>query len=60
MNPQAAKSALSVALFVVITALFSLTLVQWGTAESIVAVLSLVVGLLAIGIIAFVIRKFSR
>ena len=60
MNPQAARAALQLALFVVIAAGLSLLCVRPGSAEFIVTVLSLVVGLMFLGAVAFFIRRFSR
>jgi len=60
MNPQAARSGLALALFVVIAAVLVLPLQAPGSAEFVVTVLALVIGLTATGVIAFVIRRFSR
>ena len=60
MNPQAAKAALQLALFVVIAAGLSLLCVRPDSAEFVVTVLSLVVGLMFLGAVAFIIRRYSR
>ena len=59
MNPQAARAALQLALFVVIAAGFSLLCVRPGSAEFVVTILSLVVGLMFLGAVAFIIRRYS-
>ncbi len=60
MNPQAAKSGLALALFVVIASVLMLPLQAPGSAEFVVTVIALVVGLLSLGVIAFAIRRLSR
>ncbi len=60
MNPEAAKAGLTVALFVAIAAALILPLETPGSAEFVVTVLALGIGILATGVIAFVIRRSSR
>ncbi len=60
MNPEAAKAGLTVALFVAIAAALILPLETPGSAEFVVTVLAWGIGLLATGVIAFVIRRSSR
>ena len=60
MNPQAAKAGLSLGLFVVIASVLLLPFEPPGSAEFIVTVLSLIIGLVAVAVIGFVIRKLSR
>ncbi len=60
MNPEAAKAGLTVALFVAIAAARILPLETPGSAEFVVTVLALGIGILATGVIAFVIRRSSR
>ena len=60
MNPQAAKAGLSLGLFIVVASVLLLPLEPPGSAEFIVTVLSLFVGLVTIGVIALAIRKLSR
>ena len=60
MNPQAAKAGLSLGLFIAIAALMVLPLESPGSAEFIVTLLALGIGVVTTGVIAFVIRKFSR
>jgi preprotein translocase subunit Sss1 len=60
MNPQAAKAGLGLALFVVILSVMILPLQTPGSAEFVVTMLSLLIGLVATGVIAFVIRRMSR
>jgi fucose permease len=60
MNPQAAKAGLSLGLFIAIAALMVLPLESSGSAEFIVTLLALGIGVVTTGVIAFVIRKFSR
>ena len=60
MNPQAAKAGLSLGLFIVVASALMLPLEPPGSAEFTVTVLSLCVGLVTIGVIAFAIRKLSR
>jgi len=60
VNPQAAKAGLSLGLFIVVASVLLLPLEPPGSAEFIVTVLSLFVGLVTIGVIALAIRKLSR
>jgi preprotein translocase subunit Sss1 len=60
MNPQAAKAGLSLGLFIAVAALMMLPLEPPGSAEFIVTLLALGIGVVTTGVIAFVIRKFSR
>ena len=60
MNPQAAKAGLTLGLFIIIAAALILPLEAPGSAEFVVTVLSLLIGLVATGVIAFAIRKMSR
>ncbi len=60
MNPEAAKAGLTIALFVAIAAALILPLETPGSAEFVVTVLALGIGILATGVIAFVIRRSSR
>ncbi len=60
MNPEAAKAGLTVALFVAIAAALILPLETPGSAEFVVTLLALGIGILATGVIAFVIRRSSR
>ncbi len=60
MNPEAAKAGLTVALFVAVAAALILPLEAPGSAEFVVTLLALGIGLLATGVIAFVIRRSSR
>ncbi len=60
MNPEAAKAGLTVALFVAIAAALILPLETPGSAEFVVTVLALGIGILATGVIAFMIRRSSR
>ncbi len=60
MNPEAAKAGLTVALFIAIAAALILPLETPGSAEFVVTLLALGIGILATGVIAFVIRRSSR
>ena len=60
MNPQAGKAGLSLGLFIVVASALMLPFEPPGSAEFVVTVLSLFVGLVTIGVIAFAIRKLSR
>jgi hypothetical protein len=60
VNPQAAKAGLTLGLFIVIAALMILPLQSPGSAEFVVTVLALVIGLATTGVIAFVIKRFLR
>ena len=60
MNPQAAKAGLSLGLFIVVASVLLLPFEPPGSAEFVVTVLSLCVGLVTIGVIALAIRKLSR
>ncbi len=60
MNVQAARAALQLALFIIIAALLTLLCVQPGSAEYVVTVFSLGVGVLFLGVVMFMIRRSSR
>ncbi|HEY9076579.1 MAG TPA: hypothetical protein VIO61_08560 [Anaerolineaceae bacterium] len=60
MNPQVAKSALGAALFIVIASLFAVVMSQPGSAEFVISVLALGVGLITTGVVAYAIYRFSR
>jgi len=60
VNPQAGKAGLSLGLFIVVASALMLPFEPPGSAEFVVTVLSLFVGLVTIGVIAFAIRKLSR
>jgi preprotein translocase subunit Sss1 len=60
MNPEAAKAGLTVALFVAVASALILPLETPGSAEFVVNVLALGIGILATGVIAFVIRRSSH
>ena len=60
MNPQAAKAGLTLGLFIAIAALMILPLQSPGSAEFVVTLLALGIGLATTGVIAFVIKKFLR
>jgi preprotein translocase subunit Sss1 len=60
MNPQAAKAGLALGLFIAVAALMVLPLEPPGSAEFIVTLLALGIGLATTGVIAFVIKKFLR
>ncbi len=60
MNPEAAKAGLTVALFVAVAAALILPLEVPGSAEFVVTLLAFGIGILATGVIAFVIRRSSR
>lgn len=57
---QAFKAALSLAFFIVVASLLVLTLQTPGTAEFVVSVLSLVIGLALLGLVVWVMKRFSR
>ncbi len=60
MNPQAARAALQLALFIIIAAALTLLCERPGSAEFVVTLLGLGVGLLFLGVIVFVVRRFSK
>lgn len=60
MNPRAAKSGLTLALFVAVASALMLPLQPAGSAEFVVTALALVIGLAGTAVIAFAIRRFSR
>jgi preprotein translocase subunit Sss1 len=60
MNPQAAKAGLALGLFITVAALMMLPLEPPGSAEFIVTVLALGIGIVTTGVVAFVIRRLSR
>lgn len=57
---SAFKAALVMALFLVLGSAGVLLIQTPGTAEFVVSVMSLVVGLVFLGVVMFVIRKLSR
>jgi drug/metabolite transporter (DMT)-like permease len=58
--PSAFKAALTLALFLVLASAGVLLIQTPGTAEFVISVLSLLVGLVFLGVVMLVIRKFSR
>lgn len=60
MNPQAAKAGLTLALFIAVASALLLPLEAPGSAEFVVTVCALVIGLVSTGVIAFVIRRLAR
>ena len=60
MNPQAAKAGLAVGLFVAVAAALILPLETPGSAEFVVTLLALGIGILATGVVAFVIYRSSH
>ena len=60
MNPGAARAALQLALFIVIAAFLSLLCVQPGSAEYVITVVSLGVGLVFLALVVLMIRRSSR
>lgn len=60
MSPQAARAALQLALFIIVTSAFTLLCQRPGSAEFVVTVLSLITGLLLFGAVVFVLRRFSK
>jgi hypothetical protein len=57
MSPEAGKAALSMALFIVIASGALLLIQPPGTAEFVVTVLSLIVGLVFAGVAVLVVRR---
>ncbi len=60
MNPEAAKAGLSLGLFVVVASALLLPFEPPGSAEFVVTVLSLIVGIVTVAVVGFVIHKLSR
>jgi hypothetical protein len=60
VNPQAAKAGLSLGLFIVIASVLLLPFEPPGSAEFVVTVLSLIIGIVMVAVVGFVIRKLSR
>jgi hypothetical protein len=60
MDPQIGKAAFTLALFVIIPAVILLPLQAPGSAEFVVTLMALVVGLLFLGIVIFVVRRAIR
>jgi len=60
MNPQAAKAGLAIGLFVAVAAALILPLETPGSAEFVVTLLALGIGILATGVVAFVIYRSSH
>ncbi|MBI4757628.1 MAG: hypothetical protein HY871_04830 [Chloroflexi bacterium] len=60
MNPQIGKAAFRIAIFVTGTAAVLLPFQEPGTAEFGVTILTVLIGLAAIGVIAFVVRRSMR
>lgn len=60
MNPQAAKAGLGLGLFVVVASALVLPLQTPGSAEFVITILALAVGLLGTGAVALVIHRLRR
>ncbi|MEW6231809.1 MAG: hypothetical protein AB1566_05790 [Chloroflexota bacterium] len=60
MDPQTGKAAFRIAIFVTGTAAVLLLFQEPGTAEFGVTILTVLIGLAAIGLIAFVVRRSMR
>lgn len=60
MNPQMAKAGLGLGFFVIVAAALILPLQAPGSAEFVVTVLALIVGIVMVAVIAFAIRRLSR
>jgi preprotein translocase subunit Sss1 len=60
MNEKMGKSALQMAVFVLLTSAALLFFQTPGTAEFVVTVLSLGVGIVFVGVVVFVMKRLSR
>ncbi len=60
MNPQMAKAGLGLGFFVIVAAALILPLQAPGSAEFVVTVLALIVGIVMVAVVAFAIRRLSR
>jgi len=60
MDPQLGRAVFRIALYIAFTAAILLLLLKPGSAEFDVALLALLVGLIFIGVVIFVLRRFSR
>jgi hypothetical protein len=60
MDPQIAKTGLAIGLFVIVAALLILPWQAPGSAEYVVTVMALAVGIVTVVVVALVIRKLSR
>ncbi len=60
MNPEAGQAWFRIAMLITLLSAALLFLVQPGTAEFVVTVTTLVIGLLFIGVIAVLVRRGSR
>ena len=60
MDAQLGKAAFTFALFIIIGALLLLPFQEWGSAESVVTVMALGVGVLFLAIIVLIVRRTLR
>jgi hypothetical protein len=60
IDPQIGRAAFRIAIFITGVALVLLPLEERGSAEFYVALITVFIGLVAIGVIVFVVRRFRR
>jgi hypothetical protein len=60
IDPQVGRAAFRIAIFITGVALVLLPLEERGSAEFYVALITVFIGLAAIGVIIFVLRRFRR
>ena len=60
MNPEAGQAWFRIAMLITLVSAALLLVVQPGTAEFVITVTTLVIGLLFIGVIAVLVRRGSR
>ncbi len=60
LDPQVGKAALQVSLFIVVLAGGMLLLLTPGTPQYAITVFTLIIGLVFLGLVVVVVRRFSR
>jgi len=60
MNPQLGQAWFRVALFITLVSAVLLIFVQPGTAEFVVTVASLIIGLMFVGVVVFMVKRANR
>ena len=60
MNPELGQAWFRIALFITLVSAALLLIVQPGTAEFVMTVASLVVGLVFVGIVVFMVKRSNR
>jgi preprotein translocase subunit Sss1 len=60
VNPELGRAWLQVAVFITLVSAALLLFVQPGTAEFVIAVTSLAIGLVFVGIVVFMVKRVNR